>query len=91
MTGTIVETGEEVQFGSSLQIADTLEEARNTVWEWVPMMPDMEPQSFTWKLFDDYIKQSLTDFDFERTIHIEISEDGFTLTQQEPEITFLKE
>jgi len=91
MTGTIVETGEEVQFGSSLQITDTLEEARNTVWEWVSMLQDQEPQKFTWEFFDDSLELFWSEYDFKRTLHIEITEDGIMMFQQEPEISFIKE
>ena len=91
VTATDTETGEETLIGTSLQVAETLEEAQNTVWEWVPVRLDFEPQPFTWVLIDDSIKLSWSVYDFERTIHIEIAEGGIKLIQQEPDISFIKE
>ena len=65
--GVETEIGAEVQLGLDLQFAETLEEARNTVWEWVAVTA--APDSFTWEFLDDSIRLSFQETS--RTLIIE--------------------
>ena len=71
-------------------IWNTLEDARNTEWDWVTF-EFLEPEIFTWEFHDDFVVLKFLDFDFEQTLKLIIAENELVLLMQEPDITLYKE
>jgi hypothetical protein len=71
----------------------SLDEARSIEWGWSSLFENLglEAEKFKWEFSDDSIELSFLDFEFEQTLHIEITEEGIELIQQDPGISFIKE